>query len=329
MLAPVVRAAQPERFHRPTPNAEGWIGPIHSPLREDKHPSFSIRPDSETDPGAYVDHGTGDKGSMAGLALLLGIDPKRDGGRLEQLEGPIQTGNVTLRTQPERTLEGFCRRRRLDRNTLEQDWNVRQTTHKGRPALRYPTQCEVDRIKYLDGEKPKNWWDGEGGRAHWYGLKGALKLGRDIYLVNGEPSVWACRQAGVPAVCLAAGEGTVPGEELVVELVKAGVRHVSVIYDNDPTGRRGAPEVVAALRAGGLDARALQLPADLGSGADVDDLHRRVGDEGLARSGPGPWTPGSTRGVAGAAIRSGPGPWTPGADRVARGAAPTPGGASP
>jgi hypothetical protein len=48
----------------PPANSSGWIGPIRSPLREERNPSFSVKPDSETDPGGFTDHGTGDKGSL-------------------------------------------------------------------------------------------------------------------------------------------------------------------------------------------------------------------------------------------------------------------------
>lgn len=47
----------------------------HSPLRPDKNPSFSILPDSETEPGCFRDFATGDTGSMAELARLLDVDP--------------------------------------------------------------------------------------------------------------------------------------------------------------------------------------------------------------------------------------------------------------
>lgn len=69
-------AAQPAN-RLPKPNGSGWLGPIHSPLREDRHPSFSVRPDSETDPGAYKDHATGEHGSLADLAHRLGLDPRQ------------------------------------------------------------------------------------------------------------------------------------------------------------------------------------------------------------------------------------------------------------
>jgi hypothetical protein len=258
----------------PPANSSGWIGPIRSPLREERNPSFSVKPDSETDPGGFTDHGTGDKGSLAELAQLLGVDP-----RVSVTSEPAPSA-----IPPEMTLEGFCRRRSIRDETLER-FKVRETVHQGRPALRFPTRAGVDRIRFLDGLKPKAAWAERGGRAHWYGLSAALgrRTGRGtLYVVNGEPSVWAAAQSGVPAVCTCSGEGTAPTDDMVRELVAAGLNGLSVVYDRDSAGRDGALAAVEALRAGGLEAVALELPAVLGHGGDVDDLHRRVGDDGLA-----------------------------------------------
>ncbi len=60
------------------------------------------------------------------------------------------------------------------------------------------------------------------------------------------------------------------------------IRHLHIVYDNDTAGRGGAADMERVLRAGGLPASARILPVDLGQGGDVDDLHRRVGDDGLA-----------------------------------------------
>ncbi|MGD1149122.1 MAG: hypothetical protein ABR961_14370 [Thermoanaerobaculaceae bacterium] len=182
--------------------------------------------------------------------------------------------------------EMFCRERRLDRTRLATVWRVNETTHHGRPALCYPTRIEINRIKYLDGCKPKYAWEKTGGSAHWYGMGEARRLaaGRDlVFLGNGEPGIWAMSEAGVPTVCTCGGEGTPPSPAMVAELRDAGFRRVRVIFDRDDEGRNGARLAVEALRAGGLEAVALELPANLGEHGDVDDLHRRV-REGLAEA---------------------------------------------
>ena len=268
-------AARQLRGRMPRPNGNGWIGPLCSPLREDKNPSFSIKPDSETDSGAWKDHATGESGSMADLARRLGI-----------AVGGNRRKAPTQESRPPMTLEEFARTRGLDPEPLRSQWKLRGTTFKARPALRYPTKLGVDRIKYTDGKKPKYEWAEAGkGHAHPYGLGGATKLAQQtpefergrVFVVNGEPAVWACQQENIPAVCFCAGEGTAPTTDIVAKLLEAGFTAASVVYDLDDEGRRGALAVVEALEAGGIDARAYELPAELGKGGDVDDIHRRTG----------------------------------------------------
>lgn len=270
VVEPLVRARQP---NGKIPKAQGpWVGPLHSPLREDANPSFSIRPDSPDNPGAFKDHATGDSGSMAELATRLGIDP-----------------HVSSNVRPPTPFERFCKDRLLDEKLLRTHFAARPATWNGRPALRYATGGGPDRVKFLDGQKPKYTWVTKGGRLHLYNLARAQSLLSSdhptLYIVNGEPSVWAADQAGVPAVCLAGGEGAAPTAALISELKAIGAIPVRVVYDvgekHDKPGT-GARAVAAALREARMDASALQLPSDLGKGGDVDDLRQRVGDQGLA-----------------------------------------------
>jgi putative DNA primase/helicase len=261
-LEATITAKQPSG-KLPRANQDGWIGTIHSPLREDKHASFSLKPDSETDPGAWKDHGTGEGGSMADLARRLGVLPF--------------TGPQAVEPPRVQSFEEFCAERHLDADRLKRDWHVRPWLKDSRPGLLFPAGGSY-RIKFLDGRKPKCTWKTTGG-ALCYGLNRAKAHGGDVlYIVNGEPSVWAAQQEGVPAICFCAGEGTAPTAEIAEELRQSGFLEFVVVYDLDDAGRAGAQRVVEALRAGDLSARALQLPADLGVGGDVDDLHRRVGD---------------------------------------------------
>jgi len=274
LVVPCIAAAQP-RGEMPQPKRDGWIGPVHCPYREDRNPSLSFRLDSETDPGAFKDHATGESGSMADLAAKMGIDPRisHNGHRHNGPPPPA----------PELTLPGFCQQRALDQRALVAKWRVREVQYKGRPALQFPTVLKIDRVKYLDGRKPKAEWTARGGGAHWYGLTSARTLPGPLYIANGEPSVWSAQQAGVAAVCLCVGEGTLPTPEHVQELATAMAGwQVYVVYDLDLAGRKGATALVAVLRAGNVDATALELPAYLGDGGDVDDLHRATGADGLA-----------------------------------------------
>jgi hypothetical protein len=198
---------------------------------------------------------------MADLARKLGVRP---------FPGPQP---VEL-SRPQ-SFEEFCKERRLDAVWLRKVSHVRTVTFQGRPALRYPTGSG-DRVKFLDRAKPKYMWAAAGGAAHWYGIRAATRIGgKVIYLVNGEVSVWAAQQVGVAAVCLCAGEGTLPTQALIEQLRETGFQQVRVVYDLDDAGRSGAVKLTEALRVAGLSAAALELPASLGVGGDVDDLHRR------------------------------------------------------
>ena len=207
-------------------------------------------------------HKTGDHGSMADLARRLGALPSRGPQPVEQLR-PQSFGE-------------FCTERHLDPSRLKRVWRVVEKWKDGRPGLLFPAGRGY-RIKFLDHRKPKcTWW--KSGAALCYGLDKAKTFGlRLLYIVNGEPSVWAGQQENVPAICFCAGEGFVPTAEIIEELRQSGFLEFAVVYDLDDTGRSGAQRVVVALRDGDLSAKALQLPADLGVGGDVDDLHRRVG----------------------------------------------------
>jgi hypothetical protein len=186
------------------------------------------------------------------------------------------------------SLETFSAQRRLTVDIVR-TWGVTPTVHADRPAVRYPTPVGVDRVKYLDGGRPKYRWAARGGRVHWYGIERAVARLRDsvgvLYVVNGEPSVWAATARGVAAVCLCGGEGARLKPERLAELQQAldglGPVALRVVYDVDAAGRAGAHRVVAALRAAAyVDVAALDLAVMLPDvpHADVDDLQRREGE---------------------------------------------------
>ena len=173
----------------------------------------------------------------------------------------------------------FCDERGLDRESLVERWKVKEGVHQNRPCLRSPTALGVDRIKFLDGTKPKYRWAATGGKAHWYGMEAAKRRGGLLlYLVNGEPSVWACDQEGVPAVC-ACGEGVTLTPAMIKDFKGSGFERFAVVFDRDAAGRAGALKALKAIRSAGLEAVALELPPELGEKADVDDLHRREGPD--------------------------------------------------
>jgi putative DNA primase/helicase len=110
------------------------------------------------------------------------------------------------------------------------------------------------------------------------------RIGGPLYLVNGEPSVWACAARGVPAVCLCGERVTITPtlvDELRTALGDIALPALRIVLDNDHTGRQAAQLGVAAFRAADwLDVVALDLAPTLPQvGADVDDLHQHVGAE--------------------------------------------------
>jgi len=196
----------------------------------------------------------------------------------------------------------FEARRGLPAGYLAADWNVTEGRHKGRPVLFWPSAPGMPRRwKALDGKRPKYGWEVRGGSAHLYGLPLALeRLAADpwapLYVVNGEPSVWAAGAAGnVAAVCLAVGEGAAgTAAKLAPDLAAAleGIGRpvaVRVVYDADGAGRDGGAKVAAALANGGMDAAALHLAywqgwqaAGMPPGADAGDMFQAAGAGRLA-----------------------------------------------
>jgi hypothetical protein len=244
----------------------------------DENPSFAVKPDSPTSPGAFKDFGTGETGSMAELARRLGIDPRVSSNGHQRTSGLLK----------------FCLERRLDLDCLVTDYGVRYVNWYGRPALQYPTALGVDRIKTLDGKTPKYLWARRGkGRAHWYRLRWALENAADtLYIFNGEPAVWGAAQAGIRAICLCGGENAQLTDALVAELREALSQHptikcVRIVYDrgeqHDKPGA-GSRAIAARLKQAGLEAEALGLSDDLPAKSDADDLRQKVGNDAFPQA---------------------------------------------
>lgn len=182
-----------------------------------------------------------------------------------------------------RLVERFAAARRLPLSELVERWRVQGVYADDRPALRYPTGIGIDRLKFIDGSRPKYRWARRGGHACWYGRRavGAATLA-PLYIVNGEPSTWACVAAGVWAVCTLSGEtGRVTPKMLdqLLRMPQAEHLAVRVVYDRDAAGDSGGAALVAAIRAAGLRATQCRLPEEVGESGDVQDLHRIHGSE--------------------------------------------------
>lgn len=350
-LQQTLRQTQPGR-KLPRVKADGWISPIHSPLRVDKNPSFGVCPPKHADdPGAWKDWATHEHGSLVDLAKRLGTvfksndplenDLKRsrkpakkaaqhsDQSRNEleksadvqmaSVEQVVETTQITSKgadgassqfqvgstpsnhlkdaetwtPDPEDeksnghthwTFDAWCASRGLDRKQLEEVWDCEVLRHRKRGEyFRFPTPSGRYRLRFCDGEQPKTSWEHGGaknGTKPVYGID-HLRGSGPVYLVNGEPGVWACYAAGVDAVCLCAAEGTVH-EDQAKQLAKLE-RPIRIVFDFDQAGKQGAAKAISALKSAGVqDVKSLQLPDRLGEKGDVEDLWRDVGGDRLA-----------------------------------------------
>jgi hypothetical protein len=273
------------------------------PFHPEKTPSFTVFVQKQ--PQDFHCFGCGAHGDVIAFVMKVrGLD------FLEALRFLAEKAGIPLSADAEPVVPpdpaAFAADRGLRVETLTH-FGVHGDVFWGRPVLRYPAISGNDRIKFTDNKKPKYMWAKKGGQRFWYGLDDALialdmlvKLGGDrlrLYIVNGEPSVWACYEAEVPAICLAGGERALPTFERATEL---GTRlralgqpvELTVVFDADQVGRTGAPtfattlkKMIAALdtnlKATVSDVAALDISAVLPDvpKADVDDLHRRVGNE--------------------------------------------------
>src|SRR5262249_24785892 len=101
-------------------------------------------------------------GSAVDLADELGVDRDtqhfRDQQHAKLAGAKAAAGAASWFEAPSpstpRTVEEFAQARGIALETLEQ-FEVTLETNGPRPALRYPTTLGIDRLKYLDGKRPK------------------------------------------------------------------------------------------------------------------------------------------------------------------------------
>ncbi len=212
------------------------------------------------------------KGGLNKLAKAWGIeDPDRDG-RKRQAPDPFLSAPAAM----QRLTEIYqLRQETIDHFHIEPKPDTPSANRKSRGAWTYPTPAGT-RFKAFDrSSKPKYWWSRgtkqEARLIALYGLGEVVPGAERVYLVNGEPSVWVCWQAGIPAVC-AFGEGNLH-PDAVKRLADLGVGEVRILLDLDQAGEKSTLRDVEIIRDSELNVSAGQLPDYLGEKGDVADLY--------------------------------------------------------
>lgn len=230
----------------------------NSPFRPGSDSHSFVLTCSDDEHGAWIDHVSGESGSLYELARRMGIETPR---------ASVQS--------TKRTYKGMLDYAQAHGITVDdlKKWMWRETVYKGRPALEFATHTGR-RWRFLDGQSP-HYISEKGYKPSWYGLSREIaeSVDEDLPLIvcNGEISVVTAQTYGLCAVCVTAGEKGRIAPELVEDLVQSLMGDsILVAMDCDETGRKAAAGIVEQLKAAGLNARAVDL--GLSDGGDLADF---------------------------------------------------------
>jgi len=228
----------------------------------DAHPSMDFNPEK----GAIC-RVCGFKAGLVTLARELGVDT-----------GTRQ--KIPKFKTAEEAIRALIDQRKLRTETIA---HFGITADVKRQAWTYPLPSGHRRWKAFDSSAaPKKYWHERGTPNQLYGLDEVTQGSREVLLVNGEPAVWVCYQAGISAICGIYGEGRLPDGALNA-LVAKGVRTITIVPDLDEPGDRAAistfdaflnsPAFKRVVPPDKLGFPFLQLPWELGASADVVELY--------------------------------------------------------
>ena len=267
------------------PKANGKVK-ISSPFREDKTASFQISFDGEY-AGRWHDFGTAEHGdAFSFYARCKNLDLKRDfpkilQGIAEDFGIPLSPRQTKRKTKTDReALEEFqsqlagsdlmdhlMEQRGLSENTIA---HFELGSHEGR--IVFPVRniggaivgFKVHRGAHLkpNGTKARQ---GQGIPAQLYPIDSLTK--DTLVIAEGEPDVWRLHAEGIPAISGTAGSGTWLNEW--AEALHG--KDVTVIYDNDESGRQGQEKVVKSLIGVARTIHQVQWPEGT-DGFDLTDL---------------------------------------------------------
>lgn len=226
--------------------------------------------------GTFIDHVSGDSGSLYGLASRLGIER---GSRVSIANSKREYSG----------LKDYAESHGVSEQTLRA-WGWTETVQHRRRALAFTTQSGT-RYRFIDGDASKAPYKSENGyHACWYGftpmLFNRLRDGLPLVLCNGEISTIAGQTHGLAAVCITSGEKAQIASGLLNELKAVfhdlGVKPVILIaMDCDKTGRHAARGLQSQLKDEGFDARAIDL--QLGAHGDLADFVTLYSDASAER----------------------------------------------
>lgn len=128
-----------------------------------------------------------------------------------------------------------------------------------------------DPVSYWAPRKPnKNIWcpSDTASIPNGYNLPNAVGK-EEVYLVNGEVSVWVCHQAGITAIA-PLGESK-SYDKLMRELAQIGVLKLTIILDNDEAGHKASVKAKLAAEENDIEVTVMELIGKVGR--DVSDLY--------------------------------------------------------
>lgn len=256
----VLDALRPHKLRQD--NAKEWRA--NSPFRPGSNShGFKLTLDDD-EHGAWVDHVSGENGSLYDLAQRLGITIS-------------ERAKVEDSKRRYADIEDYALAHALTIDDLRAaGWEA--CTEDGRPALRFRTQYGP-RFRFLDGEAP-SYKSPHGFKDSWYGFLHGLDMAKGkgvLVYTNGPISVVAAQKHGIPAVTLSGGgERRIP-LAMVAELKAKWDGEIWIALDCDETGRRAAFKIVEDMPTAKIID--LQL-TDKGDLADLCLLHK---DDAWAR----------------------------------------------
>ena len=238
--------------------ADDWVGCC--PIHDDDTPSFHVHREywkcfgcqEGGDVFALISACEGISFTEAKRRLSSGYMPDE-----RAILKPVDTTYVrrerpkNVKAHDTRTLE----QRGVTKETMKRFGIVAGSNSDAGTYWTYPTyhidgKAGRPRRKFQSPGLPK----GSGAKYVWLGPKeaempvgynlGCVREKEDVWLLNGEVSVWLLDQSGVRCVCSMrseAGDNTA----LLKALRKMGVSMVHVLFDNDKTGRDGAVKCLA------------------------------------------------------------------------------------